>query len=78
MSSRIWLIVGFIIIVGSLMATIYYANQIMNQMAKAHAENLPAPNIDSNAAVYSSFFVGIGLIFIIIGLIKHLQKKRGS
>lgn len=76
MNSRIWLVSGFIIIIGSLMTTIYYANQMMNQMVKAQAQGLPTPNIDLNAAVYSSIFVGIGFAFITVGLIKHLNRKR--
>lgn len=78
MSARIWLAAGFIIIISSLVATIYYANQVMSQMTQAQTTGAKMPNVDLNAAVYSSFFVGIGFVFITVGLIKHLNKKRRS
>ena len=78
MNSKFWLIIGLLTITISFLATVYYANQIMNQMLKAQAGEIAAPNLDFNAAVASGIFVGIGFVCIIIGLIKSIREKEHS
>lgn len=76
MNSKFWLIIGLLTILISFLATVYYANEIMNQMIKAQAGEIAAPNLDLNAAVVSGIFIGIGFICVIIGLVKSIREKN--
>ena len=76
MNSRFWLVTGLLTILISFLATVYFTNQIMNQMIKAQAGEIAAPNLDLNAAVAAGVFIGIGFVMVIIGLIKRLKEKK--